>query len=306
MRTAEKQNTPTKIIFVLCSALLLSWGFLLWHHNDQQQRVKAVVAQLQTTREARQQLTQHYDASLLALDSLSGQVSAQESILMTQNGRIAALKKQIDQLLHNDALSDQDNQRAALLIGRLNVQIADLYKRIRDLRADNQVLAAQRNTLVDEKEQYRKLKDILQQEVDVLAAKTTIGATLTTDSLYIRLLKVRKGGADRPVKNVHRADKFLLSFDVFNRIIEAGKTDICILLTDPDGRVVPLPESAGSGEIAASGEAFSAVLPVDIQPGIEKRIEVAWFKPRDIKKGDYNLTVYHNGLKIAGTVVHFS
>lgn len=306
MPTPTKQSFRTKIIFVFCSALLLSWGFLLWHHNEQRQRLQAVLTQLQATREARQQLTRHYDASLLVLDSLSGHVSVQERMLMEHDFRIPVLKKQIDQLLKTDVVSDQDNQRAALLIGRLNAQIADVSQRIRDLRAANQLLIAQRNTLIDEKEQYRQSKDALQQEVDALAAKTVVGATLVTDSLHVSLLKARKGGADRLVKNVRRADKLLLSFDVFNRIIEAGSTTVCILLTDPDGQLVPLAENQETAEIAANTPGFSAVLPVDIQPGVGKRVEVAWAKPRDIKKGNYFIAVYHNGLKIAGTIVHFS
>lgn len=290
-----KLSANGKLFAGLCLALMISWAFILWHHNHQRQKMETLMAQLASTKEEKQNLLKNYDSSLLTLDVLTGQVTADEKSLIDKNQKVNTLQSEIDRLLRSDVVSAQNNQQAERLIQHLNAQIANIYIQIKELRAANQLLTEQKNMLVVEKDQFKKLKDELETEVGKLASKAATASTLTTDSLHVTLLKTGSGGNERTVKNYKKADKFRLSFNVYNRIIEAGETNIFITIVDPEGNTIKLSEESQVTDNAAD---YTVMLPVDVQPGVERAIQFQWAKSKDFKKGNYVVSVYHNGYKI--------
>jgi hypothetical protein len=299
-----KFTSAKKVFSILCLTLFVSWAFILWHHNYQRQKLDLLLVQFQSVKKEQRQLLKSFDATLFTLDSLSGKVYADEKYLIDRNGEIITLKRQIERLLHNESANTQDNQKTERLIERLNSQINSLSEQIRDLRSNNQLLTQQRDTIAGEKEEYKRLKEELETQVRQLALKTQEASTLVTDTLHIQALRSRKGGVDRVVKNSRKGDKFLLSFDVYNRIIEAGQTNICITILDPEGNVVRTSDVTFSGD--STDKQFTVMLPVNIQPGVQTKIQYQWAKTKNFKKGSYLIAVYHNGFKIAETMMHLS
>lgn len=294
---SQKFPTNTTLYSLLTLCILVSWAFILWHHNHQRQQIDSLVAQLETSKKVKRELIKNYDASLVTLDSLSGRVSADEKSLIDRDKTMSGLQEQIDRLLRSETVSLQDNQKAERLIQQLNGQIAKVYRQIRELRAANALLTEQRNVLVKEKEEYRKIKEELETEVTNLASRAAIASTLTTDSICIVALKKSGRGTDRVTKNMNKADKFLLSFNVYNRIIDAGATNVCISIIDPSGQLVKINEDdAGRNE-------FTVVLPVNVEPGVERNVQFQWLKAKKVKNGSYKILVYHNGYIIGEATV---
>lgn len=291
------------IIVGLSVALLVSWAVVLWSRNNYVQQRDELVRQYKAISESREQLHHNYDASLSLLDSISGTISLDEKALLRKDIEIAGLKHDIAKLLNKQNLTVAEKARAASLISELNTRIYTLGQEIILLTSTNEKISEEKSKVMIERDQYRMLKEKLEWETKQLELKIGIASTLNTSSITVTPLKVKKGGSGTVTKNAGKADKFVVAFDVHNRVIAPGKTDIFIMIQDPEGNIVKT-ESLGSGVFVTAEnneQPFTAVIPVMVETGSKKRIEFAWSVSKKLKRGNYYVAIYHNGFKIGET-----
>ncbi|MBI2723114.1 MAG: hypothetical protein HYX39_13150 [Bacteroidetes bacterium] len=92
----------------------------------------------------------------------------------------------------------------------------------------------------------------------------------------------------------------MVSFDVNNRIAEAGQTDLYVVVIGPDGKLVS-DQTMGSGTFTTREEGdktFTTKVPVEIEASKTKKIEFAWKDVNKFQTGNYTIQIYQNGFKI--------
>jgi hypothetical protein len=137
-----------------------------------------------------------------------------------------------------------------------------------------------------------------------LEQKVDVASTLNASNIAVTPVNEKKGGKEKVTATAKRVDKLVISFDVDNRIVQSGATDVYVCITSPDGKPVSV-EALGSGSFTTreDGEkVFTAKVPVDFEQGKKKHVEFAWKQNSEFLKGNYKIEVYHNGFKIGEAV----
>jgi hypothetical protein len=127
----------------------------------------------------------------------------------------------------------------------------------------------------------------------------SIASTLIAYGITITPINERNG-KEKVTTKAKKVDKLVIAFDVDNRIAETGQTEIYVSIIGPDGLPVNV-QSLGSGTFTTKDEGekpFTARIPVDIEAGKKKHVEFAWKQDQDFKRGNYKISIYHNGFKI--------
>jgi myosin heavy subunit len=294
---SSKSNS---IIITLAVLMMTSWAFVLWTRNNQRKEHRELTRQYAAMQETRKQMQMNYEASLNLLDSVAGSIAEEESELVNKSSRVSELKKEINSLLRKSTLTASERDRANVLILQLKDQLQFLQKEIDSLNANNDLLADEKSELMEERDEYRLHKEKLEIETQQLALKLKIASTLNSSNISMTPLQVRKGQADRPTTKASKAGRLMIAFDVENRVIEPGTTDVYLILQDPDGEIIKT-ETSDTGTFVTSDnrqQPFTAVIPVEVQTGAKKRVEFCWNTDRALKKGVYYAGIYHNGFKI--------
>ena len=165
------------------------------------------------------------------------------------------------------------------------------------LTMENQVLSNDKVVLTQEKEKLNQdlaattlVKQDLEKKVDV-------ASTLNASNIVITPINVKNNGKEKVSTTAKRVDKFVVSFDVVNRIVQSGMTDVYVLVIGPDGKAV----NTGSETFNIRDEgdkAYTAKVSVDLETAKKKNVEFAFIPGSDFKQGSYTVQIYQNGFLI--------
>src|SRR6478672_8245437 len=103
----QNQNRPVKgnnttkniIIGVLAAGLLGTWGYFLWDKNDSNKQIQEKTMAVSQVTSDRDALKTEYDATLLRLDSLTGDNNNKAGVISERETEISKLKKEISGIL---------------------------------------------------------------------------------------------------------------------------------------------------------------------------------------------------------------
>lgn len=304
--SASPQMEPRKndyrglIIGLLAVGLLGTWGYLLYNNNNQERLIAGKDTQITKVTDEKTEIQRNFEASLARLDSVTGANNDLQGKLTSANNEISAKKKEIRSILNKSNASKAELARAKELIGQLNEKITGLEQQITELTAQNQQL----NTdLTNEKATTAKLNTDIQ---TVTAAKVEqdkkvdIASTFNAYNIQITPIDERKSGKEKVTSKAKRVDKLVISFDIDNRIAQAGPQDLYVCITGPDGKPITV-EALGSGTFTTREEGdklFTSKVQVDYEVGKRKPVQFAWKQNSDFQRGNYKIEVYHNGFKI--------
>lgn len=304
--SATSSNEPQRkdfkglIIGLLAVGLLGTWGYLLWNNNKQEQVNTTNQQQIAKVSDEKSELQKNFDATLVRLDSISGNNNELQSRLSERTTEISALKTEIRSILNKRNATAAELQRAKTLINQLNDKVGNLEEEVAKLTQENQQLTSEKTVLTQEKEQLTtelQTSSIAKQELE---AKVDVASTLNASNIAITPVNERKGGKEKVTSTAKRVDKLVISFDVNNRIAQAGQTDVFVCITSPDGNPVTVP-ALGSGTFTTRDEgdkAYTAKVPVEMEAGKSKKVEFAWKQNSDFQRGNYKIEIFHNGFKI--------
>jgi hypothetical protein len=303
--SATPQNQPARrdsknlIIGLLAVGILGTWGYFLWDKNNNDQKMTQLQAQYVAVDSSKNELQKSFDASLSRLDSLTGYNNEIEGKLTERNSEISKLKSQINGILRKQKITAAERKKAEELIAELNTKIGNLEQEVARLTQENQTLTTEKAAVTVERDNFRSQKDTLEVVKKGLEDKVTIASTLNAYGITITPVDER-GGKEKVTSKAKRVDKLVIAFDVDNRIAQTGSTEIYVSIIGPDGKPVSV-ESLGSGTFTTREEGekpFTARVPVDIEAGKKKHVEFAWKQNDDFKRGNYKISIYHNGFKI--------
>lgn len=285
------------IIGVLAVALVAVSGYLIYAKSNSTQTIQLKETQIAKVTEEKSDIQASFDASLSRLDSMSTVNTGLENQLTEKNNEIAKVKSEIRSILNKKNATASELSRAKTLIASLNDKISSLENDIAQLKQENQLLANDNVVLKQEKETLTQNLTATTEVKENLEKKVDIASTLNASNIVITPINVKKSGKEKVSTTAKRVDKFLVSFDVDNRIIQPGSTDVFVVVLGPDGKAI----NTGSETFTTRDDgtmAFTAKVPVDLETAKKKNVEFAFVPGTDFKQGNYTVQIYQNGFLI--------
>jgi peptidoglycan hydrolase CwlO-like protein len=295
-----KKDYRALIIGLLAVGLLGTWGYLLWNNNKQEQLNQSNQQQIAKVSDEKSDLQKNFDATLVRLDSISGNNNELQSKLSERSSEISKLKTEIRSILNKKNATAAELTRAKNLISELNQKLSNLEEEVAKLTQENYTLTTEKTQLTSDKERLTTELVTTSTAKQELEKKVDVASTLNASNIAITPVNEKRSGKEKVTATAKRVDKLVISFDVDNRIAQAGATDVFVVITSPDGKPVSVP-ALGSGTFTTREEGdriYTAKVPVEIEAGKRKPVQVAWKQNSDFQRGNYKIEIYHNGFKI--------
>ena len=293
------KNIKNLIIGLLIAGILVMGGFMIFNHSQNDQFIKTQETELAKVTTEKSDIQASFDASLARLDSMATTNTDLQRKLSEKDNEIAKMKTEIRGILNNKNASASELKRAKTLIAQLNGQINTMQEQIAFLTNENDSLKYEREVLKAEKVVLIRHLDSTSEVNTNLTQKVDVGSTLNASNISITPIKVKNNGKEKVKTVAKRVDKLVVSFDVRNRIIQSGSTDLYVIVIGPDGK--PVTDAAGSGTFTTREEgekSFTAKLPVDLETAKTKNVEFGFAPAQHFKQGSYIIKIYQNGFLI--------
>ena len=247
------------IIGVLAAGLIAVSGYLIYAKNDSSQVIQQKETQIAKVSDEKSDVQANFDASLARLDA---ELSRAKTLIASLNDKIASMEMDIAQL-------KQDNQM---------------------LNNDNVVLKKEKEVLNTNLAATTAVKQELEKKVDV-------ASTLNASNIIITPINVKKSGKEKISTTAKRVDKIIVNFDVDNRIVQPGTTDVYVLVLGPDGK----PVTTGSETFTTRDDetlGYTAKVSVDLETAKKKNVQFAFAPGTSFTQGNYTIQIYQNGFLI--------
>ena len=297
---APKNNYKNAIIGALAVALVAVGGYAIVDKNKKVEIIHKQETTIAKVTDEKSDIQKSFDGSLARLDSMGSLNKSLEVKLSDKNKEIAKTKTEIRSILNKKNASAAELGRAKDLIVYLNDKIAIMEQDVARLTEENKNLNNDKIVLTKDKEKLTQdltATTVIKQDLE---KKVDIASTLNASNINIKALKIKRNGKEKETTTAKRVDKLLITFDVNNRIIQTGSTDVYVCVIGPDGKAIAV-EKLGSGTFTTREEgdkAYTAKLPVDLETAKNKNVEFAFAPGQHFVQGDYVIQIYQNGFKI--------
>ena len=293
------KNIKNLIIGLLVAGILVMGGFMVFNHSQNNDHLKTQETELAKVTTEKSDIQSSFDASLARLDSMATTNTELQTKLSDKDNEIAKMKTEIRGILNKRNASSSELQRAKTLIAQLNGEINTMQEQIAFLTSENDSLKFEKEELKAEKVTLIRNLDSTTQVNTNLTNKVDVASTLNASNISITPVKIKNNGKEKVKTVAKRVDKLIVSFDVRNRIIQSGTTDLYVIVIGPDGKAVT--DAAGSGTFTTRDEgvkSFTAKLPVDLETAKTKNVEFGFAPGDHFKQGSYTIKIYQNGFLI--------
>ena len=297
--SSKSPNSKNLIIGILVAAVIILGGFLIYNYSSTGETLKANQTEIAKVMTEKSDIQTSFDASLARLDSMKTVNAEMDSKLTASNDEITKMKSEIRSILNKKNATASELKRAKSLIAKLNGKISDLETQVAMLTQENDSLKVNVATLTTDKETLTRNLDSTNVIKQHLEKKVDIASTLNASNITITPLKVKNNGKEKVKTVAKRVDKFVVSFDVKNRIIESGMTDLYVVVIGPDGKPVTPDASASTFTTRDEGDkVFTAKLPVTLETAKAKNVQFAFAPSNHFQEGSYKIQIYQNGFLI--------
>lgn len=293
----RKNNGKNTAIGIMAACLVGFGGYVAYDKSETTQTIQQKDIQIVKVTDDKINIQKSFDVSLARLDSTATVNTNLNKELTAKKADISKVKKEIRSILNKKNATAAELAKAKELIASLNDKISSYEQDIAKLTLENGILTAEKTVLTQEKEKVTQdlaatttVKDSLVKEVDV-------ASTLNAFNIVVTPLNVKSNGKEKVSTTAKRVDKFLVNFDVSNRIAEPGSTDVYVVVIGPDGKSL----SNGTGMFTTRDEGdknYTAKLPVEIETAKKKNVEFAFVPGTAFQQGTYKIMIYQNGFLI--------
>lgn len=300
--TGNKKPRDSKNLFIglLIAAIIILGGFFIFDHSKNNENLKVQQTEIAQETSDKSNIQSSFDASLARLDSMQTANTDMNGKLTASNDEIKKMKAEIRSILHKKNVTAAELSKARDLIAQLNGQITDLQSQIAMLTQQNDSLHQNVAVLTNQNQTLSRNLDSTVVVKKALEKKVDVASTLNADNISITPVKVRNNGKQKVSTVARRVDKLLVSFDVNNRIVEPGTTNLYVVVIGPDGQPVTTPDSSGNTFVTrdSSNKTFTAKLPVDLETAKTKKVQFSFAPNNHFKQGNYKIQIYQNGFLI--------
>jgi hypothetical protein len=297
---APGKNYKNAIIGVLAVALVGVGGYAVVDKNKTGEVIQQQETTIAKVSTEKSDIQKSFDGSLARLDSMGSINKDLETKLKSKSSEIAKTKNEIRSILNKKNATNAELAKAKTLIAELNGKITGMEQEVARLTQENQTLTQDKVVLTADKEKLTTDLTATTVAKVELEKKVDVASTLNASNIAITAINVKKNGKEKITTTAKRVDKLLISFDVDNRIIQTGSTDVYVCVIGPDGKPIST-EKLGSGTFTTredGDKAFTAKVPVDLETAKKKNVEFAFVPGENFQKGNYTIQIYQNGFKI--------
>ncbi len=302
------QNSPSQkpykniVIGVLAACTLGLGTFAIVDKNKSTQQIQQQETTIAKVTDEKTDIRKNFDASLARLDSMSTINTNLEGKLTTSNAEITKVKAEIRSILNKKNATASELSRAKNLIANLNGKLTNMEADIAKLTGENKTLNEDKIVLTKDKEKLTQDLTTTTAVKQELEKKVDVASTLNASNIVITPINVKDNGKEKVSTTAKRVNKMVISFDVDNRIAQSGSTDIFVLVTGPDGKVITSvadPKNTSTFTTREEGEkVFSAKVPVALETAKRKNVEFAFMPGTAFQQGSYKIQIYQNGFLI--------
>ena len=297
---APRKNYKNAIIGALAVALVAVGGYAVVDKYKTTEVIQQQGTTIAKVSEEKSDIQKSFDGSLARLDSMGTVNTTLEGKLKDKNSQIAKTKNEIRSILNKKNATASELAKAKTLIADLNGKISSMEQEVARLTQENQGLTADKVALTADKEKLTTdltATTIIKQDLE---KKVDIASTLNASNIAITAVDIKKNGKEKVTTTAKRVDKLVISFDVNNRIIQTGSTDVYVCVIGPDGKPISV-DKLGSGTFTTREDGdkpFTAKVLVDLETAKKKNVEFAFTPGANFQKGNYTIQIYQNGFKI--------
>lgn len=296
----EKKDNRVLIYSLLAGALILSWGYMFFSNKKATETQEILTTQNAEVTSELEEVKDLYSDASIRLDSLMG---ANQALAESSNAEIIQLKGEISRILSNKKASDAELKRARTMIKELNGKIAGLAEENLRLKSENQELASENSMIKKQKDEVEMdLAKAQSAKADVekeLENTKDVAGTMRASNIQIAAINEKSGNREKETTRARRADKLRITFNLEeNKIAQAGKKELFIVVIDPAGKVVYNAPADAFVRRDGSNQLYTSRLTIDYDPAKKSAVSVDWKNDRDFLEGNYRIEIYHNGFKI--------
>lgn len=299
----KPRDSKNWIIGLLIAGIIVLAGFFIFDHNKSGETIQTQQTEVSKISTEKSDLQSSFDASLARLDSMQTENTQVNNKLTESKGQIAKMKTEIRTILNKRNATAAELSKARDLIAQMNDKVSDMETQIAALTQENDGLKQNVATLSTEKETLSHNLDSTNDIKQTLEKKVDVASTLNASNISITPLKVRNNGKEKVSTVAKRVDKLVVSFDVNNRIIQPGTTDLYVVVIGPDGKPVTTTSGTGTFTTRDGGDkSFTAKLPVDLETAKTHNVQFAFDPGSHFQQGSYTIQIYQNGFLIGEKV----
>jgi len=296
----ERSQSKNIVIGVLSAAVLGLGIYTVTDHNKSGEQITQQQTQIAKVTDEKSTIQTNFDASLARLDSMTTEYKGLEGKLTASNNEITKLKGEIRSILNNKNATASQLSKARKLIDELNGKITTMEADVARLTQENETLTADKVQLTADKEKLTTDLTATTTAKQDLEKKVDVASTLNASNIRVTPINIKGEGKEKETTTAKRVDKLVISFDVDNRIAQAGSTDVFVMITGPDGQVITS-DASGSGTFTTREEGektFTAKVPVDVETAKRKNVAFGFVPGTSFQKGNYKVQIYQNGFLI--------
>jgi len=303
---ASSSNAPQKdnrklIYGLLITALVVTWGYIIYDHNQTKQIITEKNTEYVTVSSARDSIKAEFDKQADRLDSLTGNNVQLQGALAEKNSELLKLKSNISSILKKKNASDAELAQAKQMISELNGKIDGYVEEINKLKGENQQLTAANQQLTIDKTQLTNEKGELQNSLSKTQAEKAniedLASTLHASNINVAAMHVKGNGKESETSTAKRADLLVISCTLDeNRVTASGKKTLYVCVYNPDGTA-----SGTEGTFKqrdGSDKPYTNKVEVNYEQGKPMPVSFNWKPGNKFVTGNYKIEIYHNGFKI--------
>jgi hypothetical protein len=295
---AKPKTFKNAIIGGMAVVLVALGGYTIYDKSNNTKTIQQQETKIAAVSEEKSGVQASFDASLARLDSMATVTSSLQSQLADKNSEIAKDKEEIRKILNNKNATVKELARAKTLIAGLNDKIAGMEQEVARLTTENQTLTQDKVVLIADKEKLTQDLTATTTQKVALEQKVDVASTLNASNIVITPVNVKRNGKEKTSSTAKRVDKMVVSFDVANRIAQAGATDIYVLVIGPDGKAITTTETASFTTREEGDKSYTAKLPVEFETAKTKNVNFSFVPGTSFQQGNYKIQIYQNGFLI--------
>ena len=295
----RNSNVKNAVIGILAVLLVALGGYMIYDKSNTSKTIEQQESRIATVTDEKSDVQASFDASLARLDSMATVSTGLQSQLAEKNSEIAKNKEEIRRILNNKNATAKELSRAKTLIASLNEKISGMEAEVARLMEENENLTQDKVVLTADKEKLTQDLTTTTTQKEELEKKVDVASTLNASNIVITPVNVRNNGKEKVSTKAKRVDKMVVSFDVANRIIQPGSTDLYVIVVGPDGKAITGTGTDGLFTTREEGDqSYTAKVPVDLETAKTKNVNFTFAPGTTFQQGAYKIRIYQNGFLI--------
>ena len=293
METQVSNSNFLKVLVALLGVGILGLGYYTYDNYNEFKETKQILQQeKESVINELEGLKIDYDQAIQDKQEVSGKLKEAKTQV---ESLIAEIKKE-------KSIKFGLIKRYKRQIAKIKAQRDELYKIADSLRLSNQQLVVEKDSITSDLNAQRQYNDTLLNKNEELSTKMSDviakAKVLYPANIVVTGVKIRSSGKVIETARRRRAQQIRVCFTVpKNNIVEYGPQQFYVRVVNPDGTVI------GTNNTITVDDQSVAVSGVEEIVYEQQALEVCSFvKPQDkdaeIIKGDYNIEIFHNGLKV--------